>query len=334
MGQTIGIDFGTTNTVVSFKNKKGKIICLRGENNSKSIPTALYFLSKNDYVIGEKALKLADAANIEPIVSFKSHLEEKRFRYDVVCEDGGSFKLSAKKATTYFLSKIINSAQDRVIKVFGAVDGYIEKAIITVPAKFSTASKEEIRDAAIAAGLSDVEMTLEPTAAAAAAYQALEETNPVTTMLVYDFGGGTFDISVMQATKKENHIKYEQIYTAGDKELGGNDVTYLIACDILEKVNEAYDLDMEFDEDVSGLYRFIHQDSYDGDLPYNLYRENVKKSRMQQNILKSITKQAQKLLTFRQKMVWNHSITSIPQSKSKESFSRRLHEQSRLHRKV
>ena len=277
MGQTIGIDFGTTNTVVSFKNKKGKIICLRGENNSKSIPTALYFRSKNDYVIGEKALKLADATNIEPIVSFKSHLNENHFRYNVVCEDGSSFKLSAKKATTYFLSKIINSVQDRVIKVFGAADGYIEKAIITVPAKFSPASKEEIQDAAIAAGLSDVELKFEPTAAAAAAYQALEEIKPVTTMLVYDFGGGTFDISVMQATKKENHIKYDQIYTAGDRELGGNDVTYLIACDILEKVNEAYDLDMEFDEDASGLYRFIRQDCYDGDFPYNFYLENVKK---------------------------------------------------------
>ena len=275
MGQTIGIDFGTTNTVVSFKNKKGKIICLRGENNSKSIPTALYFRSKNDYVIGEKALKLADATNIEPIVSFKSHLNENHFRYNVVCEDGSSFKLSAKKATTYFLSKIINSVQDRVIKVFGAADGYIEKAIITVPAKFSPASKEEIQDAAIAAGLSDVELKFEPTAAAA--YQALEEIKPVTTMLVYDFGGGTFDISVMQATKKENHIKYDQIYTAGDRELGGNDVTYLIACDILEKVNEAYDLDMEFDEDASGLYRFIRQDCYDGDFPYNFYLENVKK---------------------------------------------------------
>lgn len=276
MGQTIGIDFGTTNTVVSYQNKKGKIVCLRDVNNNKSIPTALYFKSENDYVIGEEALSLAEAENVEPIVSFKSHLDEK-FRYDVIAANGDRFRLGAKKAVKYFIERIITSVQDRIIKTFGPVDGCIDKAIITVPAKFSHNAKEKIREAAIDAGLSQVELIYEPTAAAAAAYRTIEDTADKSTMLVYDFGGGTFDISIVRAEKKNNHIRYEQLYTSGQKELGGNDITFLIACDILEAVNEEFDFDMSLDEDVKGLYKIYDRDDYDGDLPYDIYRENAKK---------------------------------------------------------
>ena len=276
MGQTIGIDFGTTNTVVSYKNKNGKIVCLRDSNNSKGIPTALYFRNENEYVIGEEALSLAEADNIEPIVSFKSHLDEK-FRYDVTAGNGERFRLSAKKAARYFISRIIKNVQDRIIKTFGPVDGCIDKAVITVPAKFSHNAKEKIREAAIDAGLSQVELVYEPTAAAAAAYRTIEETKNKSIMLVYDFGGGTFDISIVKAEKKNNHVRYEQLYTSGQKELGGNDITFYIACDILEAVNDEFGFDMDLDEDVKGLYKITDREYYDGDLPYDIYRENIKK---------------------------------------------------------
>ncbi len=276
MGQTIGIDFGTTNTVVSYKNKRGKIICLRDKNNSKSIPTAIFFRSENDYVIGTEALSFAEAANSEPIVSFKSHLNDNK-RYKTTAMNGKSIKVTPKQVTTFFISMIIKSVQERIIKTFGPAEGYIDRAIITVPAKFSPQAKERIKQAAIDAGLSDVELAFEPTAAAAAAYQSLEPTKEVTTILVYDFGGGTFDISIMQATKKNNHVKYNQLHTSGDKALGGNDVTYLIACDILDKVNDTFGLDMSFDDDATGLYRITDQENYDGDLPYALYCENIRK---------------------------------------------------------
>ncbi|MGN1086515.1 MAG: Hsp70 family protein [Porcipelethomonas sp.] len=276
MGQTIGIDFGTTNTVVSYKNKRGKIICLRDKDSKKCIPTALYFITENDYVIGTEALALAEANNTEPIVSFKSHLDEK-FRYTVKSADGRRFKIGPKKATGYFISKVITSVQDRIIKTFGPAEGFIEKAIITVPAKFSHSAKESIKEAAIEAGLKNVELAFEPTAAAAAAYQTIEEAKSESTMIVYDFGGGTFDISIMKATKKDNHVKYDQLYTSGDKALGGNDVTFLIASDILDKVNEEFDLDMELEEDGKGLYRILNADDYDGSLPYDDYAENMRR---------------------------------------------------------
>ena len=131
MGQTIGIDFGTTNTVVSYKNKNGKIVCLRDSNNSKGIPTALYFRNENEYVIGEEALSLAEADNIEPIVSFKSHLDEK-FRYDVTAGNGERFRLSAKKAARYFISRIIKNVQDRIIKTFNhaIVTDIVEESMV------------------------------------------------------------------------------------------------------------------------------------------------------------------------------------------------------------
>lgn len=276
MGQTIGIDFGTTNTVVSFKNKKGKIICLRDKDNSKSISTALYFKTENEFVIGTEAISLAAANNVEPIVSFKSRLNEQNERYNTKAMDGSRIRITPKKATGYFIAQIIKNVQDRIMREFGPAEGFIEKAVITVPAKFSPSAKESIKDAAMEAGLNNVELIFEPTAAAAAAYQSIETDKDECTIIVYDFGGGTFDISIMKATKVDSHIKYEQVYTNGDKELGGNNVTLAIAEDILEKVNDEFDLDMEFDEDAKGLYRIIKEDVYDGDLPYDIYRDNLR----------------------------------------------------------
>lgn len=276
MGQTIGIDFGTTNTVVSFKNKKGKIVCLRDKDGNKSIPTALYFKSGNEYVIGTEAISLAMANNIEPIVSFKSRLNEQNDPYRTKAMDGSRIRISPKKATGYFIAQIIKNVQDRIMKVFGPADGFIEKAVITVPAKFSPSAKESIKDAAIEVGLNNVELIFEPTAAAAAAYQTIKDDKDDCTIIVYDFGGGTFDISIMKATKVDSHIKYDQIYTNGDKQLGGNNITLAIAEDILQKVNDKFDLDMEFDEDAKGLYPIIKEEIYDGDLPYDIYRDNLK----------------------------------------------------------
>lgn len=276
MGQTIGIDFGTTNTVVSFKNKNGKIVCLRDKDNGKSIPTALYFKSENEFVIGTEAISLAAANNVEPIVSFKSRLNEQNDSYKTKAMDGSRIRISPKQATGFFIAQIIKNVQDRIIRVFGPAEGFIEKAVITVPAKFSPSAKESIKDAAIEAGLNNVELIFEPTAAAAAAYQAVKEEKDECTIIVYDFGGGTFDISIMKATKVDSHVKYDQIYTNGDKELGGNNVTLAIAEDILQKVNDEFDLDMEFDEDAKGLYRIIKEDGYDGELSYDIYRDNMR----------------------------------------------------------
>lgn len=274
MGQTIGIDFGTTNTVVSYKDKKGRIVCLRDKDSSKSIPTALYFKTEDEFVIGKEALSLAAANNVEPIVSFKSRLNEQNERYSTKAMDGSRIRVTPKKATGYFIAQIIKNVQDKIMKSFGPAEGFIEKAVITVPAKFSPSAKESIKDAAIEAGLNNVELIFEPTAAAA--YQTIEDDKDECTILVYDFGGGTFDISIMKATKVDSHIKYEQIYTNGDKELGGNNVTLAIADDILQKVNDKFDLDMEFDEDAKGLYRIMKEDVYDGDLPYDMYRDNLR----------------------------------------------------------
>ena len=274
MGQTIGIDFGTTNTIVSYKNKKGKIICLRDSGNSKSIPTALAFTSRDEYVYGSQALEIAERDIIEPIVSFKSHLDEKYF-YHVKDNDGKEFKISAQKAVKLFISSIVKSVQDRIINHFGAEEGYIDKAIITVPAKFSHNAKNRILQAAYDAGLARVKLVCEPTAAAAAAFTAMDKEE--STMLVYDFGGGTFDISIVSARRQNGKTKYDQLHTSGQKTLGGNDITFLIACDILQKINREFGLDMDLDDEATGLYRILDPDSYDGDLPYDHYYENAKK---------------------------------------------------------
>lgn len=145
------------------------------------------------------------------------------------------------------MNKLIRGIEERLIKEFGPIDGYIEKVVITVPAKFSSSEKEAIRKAAQNAGLKTAKLAAEPTAAAIAYQNDIgeDESNQEKAVLVYDFGGGTFDVSVIQ---KENG-KFKEIATNGDKDLGGNKLTACIAEEILNRINDDYGMEMPFDEE-------------------------------------------------------------------------------------
>lgn len=246
MGKEIGIDFGTTNTVISYINKKGKLRQLRYEGQ-EIIPTVIYFLSKNEYLIGNDAKKRYKfKKNKAGCINFKPKVSEKE-KYNIVAEDGSRLSLRPKDITKLFLNKLIRGIEERLIKEFGPIDGYIEKVVITVPAKFSSSEKEAIRKAAQNAGLKTAKLAAEPTAAAIAYQNDIgeDESNQEKAVLVYDFGGGTFDVSVIQ---KENG-KFKEIATNGDKDLGGNKLTACIAEEILNRINDDYGMEMPFDEE-------------------------------------------------------------------------------------
>lgn len=276
MGQTIGIDFGTTNTVVSYVNKKGKIISLKSRiNNSVTIPSAVYYSSEDDYDIGEIAIQKSQLNPRGLVTSFKSDIASKTKRV-VTLEDGSTMKISSKKVAQHFLNKVLLSIQDVLIRAFGAENGYIEKAVITVPAKFSPTEKEQIKKSALKAGFKSVDLAYEPTSAAASYQNEINiQNNTDNTILVYDFGGGTFDVSVVKAIKKNDSIEYRELQTSGNKSLGGNDITIKIVEDIIEQVNGFFGLDLELDTDKKGLYRYFDRDLYDGMLSYEYYYKNI-----------------------------------------------------------
>ena len=244
MGRAIGIDFGTTNTVVSYWNKNDKLSAIRYDG-SFLIPSVLFFRSRNDYYIGNRARRLMLIQPEAGVESFKSHLGD-RGGYNVVAENGDTFKLMARNAVELFLNKVVKGIEDRLLKEFGPIDGKIDRVVITVPAKFNTVEIYSIKRAAMRAmgiqNVSNIRLVYEPTAAAVAAQQF--ETDRISTVLIYDFGGGTFDVSVL---KKENG-KHNQIETDGDKKLGGNDLTNIVAKELLRRINDEFGTEIPFDE--------------------------------------------------------------------------------------
>ena len=245
MGQRIGIDFGTTNTVVSYYDKKGRLRQLLYQHNHIT-PTVIYYKNKSEWEIGDKAAQLLYLHKNEGIfgkANFKLSMGSNE-RYDLATEAGESLKPKARELARDFLNKLINGIEDKLIKDFGPVEGTIENAVVTVPAAFQDKERKWTRWAAEKAGIPQVKLVPEPTAAAVA-YQEGHPGNDGQVVLVYDFGGGTFDVSIIR--KEQGH--FVEKARGGRKDLGGNTLTNKIFAQIWERVNEKYGLDLPLDED-------------------------------------------------------------------------------------
>ena len=248
MGKEIGIDFGTTNTVVSYVNKSGRIRALRYDK-SEIIPSVIYFRTSEEYFIGSTAKKLLAQNPSAGVENFKTSIGDSQ-RHEISAESGEIISLRARDAAKLFLNKIVQGIESKLVKEFGAAAGCIDRAVITVPANFSSTEKGAVKNAANDAGLENIKLAAEPTAAAVA-YENSRGNDSDEIILVYDFGGGTFDVSVIQ----KNQGAFEEITTGGDKHLGGNVLTEKIADKILSAVNSKFDTDFpktedDFDEEL------------------------------------------------------------------------------------
>ena len=253
MAIAIGLDFGTTNSVVTYADEHGNLKTYRGAGGSPLIPSVIYFKTKDDYVIGRKAIGLR-AKNFSGAISgFKIKLNEENVPYSLVLEDGSKFKIMPGKVVQLFLNKLLRQVQDYLSKKID--DATIDRAVITVPTKFSEAANRAIKNAAAKAMQLDVQqikLVYEPTAAAVAALTD-DDTN-ATRLLIYDFGGGTFDVSLMH---RDGGI-FKQIKTDGDPKCGGDLLTEILARNLLQWANDEYGTkfpwdDEDFDEDIHGL---------------------------------------------------------------------------------
>jgi molecular chaperone DnaK len=251
-GLEIGIDLGTTNTVISFVNKKGKLESLKF-GRKHTISSAVYFKTKNDYIIGENALKKGLINPTSIIKNFKSKLGDRSFKFSVTAsESKETFEISAKNVTKIFLNKVIEKAQTKIQKKLKTQES-IDRAVITVPAKFSPTEKEATKWAAEQNGI-DIKVAFEPTAAAIA-YQ--KEFDAKELILVYDFGGGTFDVSLLS----NKNGSYKEINSGGDKTLGGNLINEKIFNFLKKNIMNDYielpdDVD-DFDEEEYGYSKEI-----------------------------------------------------------------------------
>ena len=224
----IGIDLGTTNSLVAYF-KDGKAITVKDADGKNAlVPSILHFKNDNSILVGNPAKEKLISEPQNTIFSVKRLMGksykdvanyEDFFSYKIIDEDADKLvkiRVQDRFYTPIELSSyILEELKTRIEKALGA---RVSKAVITVPAYFNDAQRQATRDAGKLAGLDVLRIVNEPTAASLAYGIGLDpEENK--TIAVYDLGGGTFDISILQI---DDGI-FEVLSTNGDTFLGGDD---------------------------------------------------------------------------------------------------------------
>ena len=228
----VGIDLGTTNSLVATV-RSGSAECLPDETGAVSLPSVVRYLENGGKTIGKAAL---DAQKIDPhntISSAKRLIGRKLSEIDAAhmpyrfADNDKIIELQTKhgKKTPIDISAdILGSLKTRAEASLG---GELVGAVITVPAYFDDAQRQATKDAARLAGLNVLRLLNEPTAAAIA--YGLDN-GAEGTFVVYDLGGGTFDVSVLQLSRGLFEVKA----TGGNSALGGDDFDHRLFCHIVE----------------------------------------------------------------------------------------------------
>ncbi|MDB4935753.1 MAG: Chaperone protein DnaK, partial [Labilithrix sp.] len=229
MGKIIGIDLGTTNSCVAImEGRESKVIV--NEEGSRITPSVVAYDDKGEVLVGQIAKRQAVTNPENTIYSAKRFIgrrfeevgeETKRMPYHIVRAENGDTafdvrgkKVSPQEVSAKILQKLKKAAED-------FLGEKISEAVITVPAYFNDAQRQATKDAGKIAGLEVKRIVNEPTAAALA-YGLDKKKDEI--IAVYDFGGGTFDISILEVG--DNVVQV--ISTNGDTHLGGDDVDNLI----------------------------------------------------------------------------------------------------------
>ncbi|MDR3156434.1 MAG: molecular chaperone DnaK [Lactobacillales bacterium] len=213
MAKIIGIDLGTTNSAVSvLEGGEAKIIA--NPEGNRTTPSVVAF-KNGEIQVGEVAKRQA-VTNPHTIASIKRHMGEGGYKVEI---DGKSY--TPQEVSAMILQYIKGFAEEYLGEK-------VEKAVITVPAYFNDAQRQATKDAGKIAGLEVERIVNEPTAAALA--YGLDKTEKEEKILVFDLGGGTFDVSVLEL----GDGVFDVLSTAGDNNLGGDDfdnkiIDYLVA---------------------------------------------------------------------------------------------------------
>jgi molecular chaperone DnaK len=202
MGIIVGCDLGTTNSVVCFRDKLGKSIFIKDESGSVLIPSVVCHGDK--YYVGTEAVENEENFPQETIRSSKRYIGD------------ASSPIDATSVASKILAYLKSITESQLKET---VDGIV----ITVPAYFNQNQRLETKKAAESAGLNVLRIINEPTAAALA-YGEEAKLNEL--VLVYDLGGGTFDVTLLELS--EDNV-YQVLSTSGDTKLGGDDFDNLLA---------------------------------------------------------------------------------------------------------
>lgn len=223
MAKTIGIDLGTTNSVVAVM-EGGKPTVIANAEGSRTTPSIVGFSKTGERLVGQLAKRQAILNPDKTVASIKRHMGED-YKVNI---DGKNY--TPQEISSMILRKLADDASSYLGEK-------VTSAVITVPAYFNDAQRQATKDAGKIAGLDVLRIVNEPTAAALA--YGLEKQKPEK-VLVFDLGGGTFDVSILEI----GDGVHEVLSTSGDTHLGGDDFDEKVMnwlCDEFKKV-EGIDL--------------------------------------------------------------------------------------------
>ena len=248
MSKIIGIDLGTTNSVVSIL-EQGQIKILPNSEGQRTTPSVVAYAKDGEILVGASARRQAVTNPQKTIFSAKRFIgckfkeredESTKVPYKVKSGNGGSavFDIDGKDVhPTEISSKVLAKLKQAAEDYLGEK---ITKAVITVPAYFNDSQRQATKDAGKIAGLEVERLVAEPTAAALA-YGSDKKTNQK--VAVFDFGGGTFDISILEV----GDGVVEVLATSGDSHLGGDNVDEVLINFLVETFKKESGIDVSSD---------------------------------------------------------------------------------------
>jgi len=254
MSKIIGIDLGTTNSVVAVM-EGGEPVVITNSEGGRTTPSVVAFTKDGNRLVGQVAKRQAVTNPENTLYSIKRFMgrkydevnsEIKQVPYKVEKASNGDVRIDAEgkqysppEIAAMVLQKLKQSAEDYL-------GSKVDKAVITVPAYFNDAQRQATKDAGKVAGLEVLRIVNEPTAAALA-YGLDKKKDEI--IAVFDFGGGTFDISVLEVGEGVVEVKS----TNGDTHLGGDDVDEILVSWIIDEFKKDQGIDLH--NDIMALQR-------------------------------------------------------------------------------
>ena len=232
MARAVGIDLGTTNSAVSVL-EGGEPTVIANAEGFRTTPSIVAFTKDGEVLVGETAKRQAVTNVDRTIASVKRHMGT-----------DWTFSVDDKKYTPQEISARILAKLKRDAETY--LGEAVTDAVITVPAYFNDAERQATKDAGEIAGLNVLRIINEPTAAALA--YGLDKGKEDELILVFDLGGGTFDVSLLEVGKDEGFSTIQVRATSGDNRLGGDDWDARIVEHLVKKFKETTGVDVSKDK--------------------------------------------------------------------------------------
>ncbi len=255
MGKIIGIDLGTTNSCVSvLEGEKSKVI--ENAEGDRTTPSIVAFTDDNEILVGQSAKRQAVTNPNNTLFAVKRLIGRKfaddvvqkdisMVPYKIVKADNGDAWVEAKddkKAPPQISAEVLKKMKKTAEEYLGEA---VTEAVITVPAYFNDSQRQATKDAGKIAGLEVKRIINEPTAAALA--YGMDKAKGDHTIAVYDLGGGTFDISIIEIADVDGEHQFEVLSTNGDTFLGGEDFDLRLIEYLAEEFKSSNGIDLHND---------------------------------------------------------------------------------------